>query len=42
MKVHNLSQTHSVLNHFIHQLRDESVQQDRMKFRRNIERIGEI
>lgn len=42
MEVHNLSQTHSVLNHFIHQLRDEAVQQDRMKFRRNIERIGEI
>lgn len=42
MKVHNLSQTNSILNHFLHQIRDENIQKDRMKFRRNIERIGEI
>jgi uracil phosphoribosyltransferase len=42
MKIHNLSQTNSILNHFLHQIRDESIQKDRMKFRRNIERIGEI
>lgn len=42
MQIHNLSQTNSILNHFLHQIRDESIQKDRMKFRRNIERIGEI
>lgn len=42
MTVHNLSQTNSILNHFLHQIRDETIQTDRMKFRRNIERIGEI
>ena len=42
MHIHNLSQTNSILNHFLHQLRDESIQQDRMKFRKNIERIGEV
>jgi uracil phosphoribosyltransferase len=42
MHIHNLSQSNSVLNHFLHQIRDETIQKDRMKFRRNIERIGEI
>ncbi|NEV93574.1 uracil phosphoribosyltransferase [Psychroflexus sp. YR1-1] len=42
MTVHNLSQTNSILNRFLHQIRDETIQTDRMKFRRNIERIGEI
>lgn len=42
MKIHDISQSNSVLNHFVSQLRDTSIQHDRMKFRRNIERIGEI
>ncbi|WP_019038712.1 uracil phosphoribosyltransferase [Psychroflexus tropicus] len=42
MHIHNLSQSNSVLNHFLHQIRDETIQKDRMKFRRNIERIGEV
>lgn len=42
MKVHDLSQSNSILNHFLHQIRDEDIQKDRMKFRRNIERIGEV
>lgn len=42
MTVHHLSQTNSILNHFLYQIRDEAIQKDRMKFRRNIERIGEI
>lgn len=42
MQVHYLSQTHSILNHFLSQLRDVSVQGDSMRFRRNIERIGEV
>jgi uracil phosphoribosyltransferase len=37
-----LSQQHSIASHFIAQLRDTEVQQDRMRFRRNMERTGEI
>ncbi|MCE2847338.1 MAG: uracil phosphoribosyltransferase [Sphingobacteriales bacterium] len=40
--VHLLSQNHSIINQFIAELRDISVQNDRMRFRRNLERIGEI
>ena len=32
----------SIANQFIAELRDTSIQQDRMRFRRNLERIGEI
>lgn len=42
MKVINLSEQNSVLNRFVSQLRDVEVQNDSMRFRRNIERIGEI
>ncbi|MBO3115211.1 uracil phosphoribosyltransferase [Winogradskyella sp. DF17] len=42
MKIHNLSEKPSILNTFISELRDISIQKDRMRFRRNIERIGEI
>ncbi len=42
MHIHNLSQKNSILNSFISEIRDHTVQTDRMRFRRNIERIGEI
>ncbi len=42
MHIHNLSSTPSVLNTFIGEIRDKTVQKDRLRFRRNIERIGEI
>lgn len=42
MKIHNLSEENSVLNTFISELRDVNIQKDRMRFRRNIERVGEI
>ena len=42
MHIHYLSESNSVLNHFLGQIRNVDVQQDRMRFRRNIERIGEI
>ena len=42
MKVINLGGTNSVLNNFIAQLRDRTVQKERMRFRANMERIGEI
>lgn len=42
MKVINLSETDSVLNQYISEIRDVCIQKDRLRFRRNIERIGEI
>ena len=42
MKIINLSQENSILNSFISEIRDVKVQKDSMRFRRNIERIGEI
>jgi uracil phosphoribosyltransferase len=42
MIVNNISQESSILNTFIAEIRDKNVQQDRMRFRRNIERIGEV
>jgi uracil phosphoribosyltransferase len=42
MQIHNLSETPSILNTFISEIRDEKIQKDSMRFRRNIERIGEI
>ncbi|WP_116790176.1 uracil phosphoribosyltransferase [Flavobacterium psychrotrophum] len=38
---HTLSENNSILNHFMAQLRDVSLQKDSMRFRRNIHRIGE-
>jgi len=40
--VHNLSQTNSIINQFISELRDVEIQKDRMRFRRNLVRLGEI
>ncbi|MCB0383044.1 MAG: uracil phosphoribosyltransferase [Psychroserpens sp.] len=42
MHIHNLSEEQSILNSFIAEIRDVTIQQDRMRFRRNIERIGEV
>ena len=42
MKVINFAETNSVLNQYVAEIRDVAVQGDRMRFRRNIERIGEI
>ncbi|MBT8323929.1 MAG: uracil phosphoribosyltransferase [Winogradskyella sp.] len=42
MQVHNLSEHPSLLNNFIAELRDQKIQKDRQRFRRNIERVGEI
>ncbi len=40
--VHDLSKDNSIIHHFIAELRDIEIQKDRMRFRRNLERIGEI
>ena len=42
MQIHNLSEQNSVLNTFISEIRDVTIQKDSMRFRGNIERIGEI
>ena len=42
MKIHNLSSENSLLNTFISEIRDVGIQKDSMRFRRNIERIGEV
>ena len=38
----NLSKHNSIANKYIAELRDVNIQKDRMRFRRNMERIGEI
>ena len=42
MKVYNFSDYSSVYNKFLSELRDVNVQKDSMRFRKNLERIGEI
>ena len=42
MKVIKLGKQNSIFNHFIREIRDVNIQNDSMRFRRNIERIGEI
>ncbi len=42
MQTHYLSEDKSILNHFLGQIRNVNVQHDSMRFRRNIERIGEV
>lgn len=42
MILHNLDSKNSVLNNFISEIRDHAIQKDSMRFRRNLERIGEI
>ena len=42
IKIHNLETTDSVFNQYMAELRDAVIQQDRMRFRRNLERIGQI
>jgi uracil phosphoribosyltransferase len=42
MKVIDFSQSDSIVNKFVAELRDVNIQNDRMRFRRNVERIGEL
>jgi len=42
MKIINLSEKNSLLNQFLYEIRHTEIQRDRMRFRRNVERIGEI
>lgn len=40
--IYNLSEQHSLVSNWVSELRDVTIQQDRMRFRRNIERIAEV
>lgn len=40
--LHVLASQNSIVNHFIAELRHTVIQQDRMRFRKNLERIGEV
>lgn len=40
--IFNIGSTHSIANHFLRSLRDPVLQQDRARFRNNIERLGQI
>jgi uracil phosphoribosyltransferase len=40
MAVHVLSESSSIVSHFLAELRDHQVQQDRLRFRHNLERLG--
>ncbi len=42
MKIVNFSEQNSLLNTFVREIRDVNIQNDRLRFRKNIERIGEI
>ena len=42
MELFVLSERNSIANHFLKGLRDKNLQQDRMRFRKNVERLGEI
>ncbi len=42
MQVINFSETNSLISLYIREIRDVTIQNDRLRFRRNIERLGEI
>ena len=42
MKIINLNESNSILNQYVSEIRNIEVQGDRLRFRRNIERIGEV
>lgn len=42
MKIVNFAESASVINQYVAEIRDVNIQADRLRFRRNIERIGEL
>tara|TARA_B100001287_G_scaffold84133_1_gene70258 strand:- start:17859 stop:18515 length:657 start_codon:yes stop_codon:yes gene_type:complete len=42
VQVYNFSDHHSIYNRFLAELRDQIVQKDSLRFRRNLERLGEL
>ena len=42
MEFINLGDQHSLVSHYMRQLRDRNIQRDRMRFRANVHRLGQI
>ena len=42
MEIINFSEQHSVINQYMAELRDKNYQKNRLAFRHNVERIGEM
>ena len=42
MKIHNFAESNSIINHYMAELRDKNYQKNRLTFRHNVERIGEL
>jgi uracil phosphoribosyltransferase len=42
MKVINLGESNSILNRYVAELREKEIQKESLRFRRNLERIGEV
>jgi len=42
MRIYDLSKTNSIIGNFITELRDINIQQDPMRFRKNLERLGYV
>lgn len=42
LKVNNIGSDNSIFNQFMMEIRDQNVQKDSMRFRRNLSRLGEI
>lgn len=42
MKIHNFAEHPSLVSQYLAEMRDTSLQTDRLRFRRNLERLGEI
>jgi len=40
--IKNIGEKNSLLNYFISEIRDKDIQRDSMRFRKNLERIGEV
>ena len=40
--IHHLALQNSILNQFLSEIRDKDIQKDSLRFRRNLERIGEV
>ena len=42
MKIHNFAESNSIINHYMAELRDKNYQKNRLTFRHNVERVGEL
>jgi len=42
MLVYNLSESNSIFNQYLAEIRDENIQRDPLRFRRNLQRLGEV